>query len=359
MKRLFALVLCAILLLAAVGCGQKQTTGEELTTSSDEPIAFSGTEFEPALILNGKKLNVYTQHYSIRENDTGIPLEAFIASIGGYFADSPYNAYQVQCYELNGIRYMIDNNNRIFALAEQYDELVRKLETEPGNHVTHGTLKEINLFPDDEGTLSWGEGSAWVGHRALENALRKSGQDITIDVDYEAYVIRVEMPDAQPQIEIPDDPERPDLRLKAKEWQDCICPVPETFDIWEAMDTQLSATEEALLMWDTEALKNVGLVDLKYAVVAEKELDGKGFLSWYLTSEESSDKAEEYKEKESREIAPGIISIHYEKGSSWVCVAKLRSDGANALILAAESFTADGADDFDSIVKRFVMLNGD
>lgn len=175
MKRKWIItILLAVLLLGCFG---------------GEPVA--GASWGPAFYLNGEKQDVYTSHYSIRETDAIIPLDAFLKSVGGYYADSPYNAYQVQCYELNGTRYIIDKKHAIFAIDEQYDRLIKDLNAK-GEPLTHANLKEADLFPDGDDGLWWKEGNgAGVDYRLLESTLRKSGQDITIEIDRDAFAIRV------------------------------------------------------------------------------------------------------------------------------------------------------------------------
>jgi hypothetical protein len=99
------------------------------TTMEPLPEPGGGSNFGPAFILNGKELDVYTEHYFIAGTDDDIPLNAFLSSIGSYYVDSPYNKYQVQCYEIEGIRYIYDWESQVFALAEQYDSVVQAAKT--------------------------------------------------------------------------------------------------------------------------------------------------------------------------------------------------------------------------------------
>lgn len=335
-----------------------EPTEPESPTEPTEPTA--GQSWGPEFFLNGEKQDVYTSHYLIKETDAIIPLDAFLQSIGGYYADSPYNAYQVQCYELNGIRYIIDNKYAIFSIEEEYDRLVKVLNAQ-GKQLTHANLKEADLFPDGDDGLLWKEGnSAGVDYRLLESTLRKSGQNIAIEIDHEAYAIRVMMPETETAA-VPDDPERPSLHLFAKEWQGYTCLFPETFEIWKVGDSKLSATENALLQYDTEKLQSAGLLDMDYYLVAESMLNGKDLLTWYLAADGWDDKPEDFDTAESVEIAPGIVSVHYYNRvyDSYICIAKLNTIGTNTLFLAASSITKAGTADFDGIAKEFLAKNGD
>lgn len=325
------------------------------TTMEPLPEPGGGSSFGPAFILNGKELDVYTEHYFIAGTDDDIPLNAFLSSIGSYYVDSPYNKYQVQCYEIEGIRYIYDWESQVFALAEQYDSVVQAAKTK-GRMPTEAEFQAIDLLP--AGVEMQAE--AWLDHSTLESVLRKMGLDITIELDREENAIRVTMSEPEAAA-VPDDPERPDLQLKTQTWQGYTCLVPETFDVMAAMDQELSATEKALLMWDTDALQTVGLTDMDYYLVAESMLNGKDLLTWYLTADGWDDKPEDFDTAESVEIVPGIVSVHYYNRNydSYICIAKLNTIGTNILFLSASSLTKDGTADFDSIVKRFVKMNGD
>ena len=309
----------------------------------------------PSLILNGKTLNVYTEHYFIKGTDIYIPINAFLESIGSYYVDSPYNKYQVQCSEIQGIRYIYDWELQVFALAEQYDSVVQTVKAQ-GKTPTHADFQTINLMP--EGVEMQAE--ARLDHITLENVLRKMGLDITIELDRENNAIRVTMSEPE-AIAVPDDPERPDLHLFAKEWQGYTCLFPETFEIWKVGDSKLSATENALLQYDTEKLQSAGLLDMDYYLVAESMLNGQDLLTWYLAADGWDDKPEDFDAAESVEIAPGIVSVHYynRNYASYICIAKLNTIGTNTLFLAASSMTKEGTADFDNIVKRFLAINGD
>lgn len=176
MKRLFALVLCAILLLAAVGCN-------------------AGGGLGPAFILNGETLNVYTLHYFIKDEYASVPLIAFLQSIGADYADSPYNAYQVQCYDIRGVSYIYDGTLKVFALTDQYDNVMETLKAQ-GKTPTKADFRTIDLFAQ-EGYETDMQAEAWVDHHVLEHILQKTGLDITIEIDRDANAIRVEMPELE------------------------------------------------------------------------------------------------------------------------------------------------------------------
>lgn len=370
-KRIIILLLAALLLGCSMGGTEKQSEATEQPTEQQppEPEPEAGGSFwGPKLYLNGKELNVYTEHYFIEDEITYIPLDAFLASVGAVYADSPYTKYQVQSYELCGIRFIVDEVTQVFALEREYDAAIQELKAKPGNPVTHANLQKVDLFSPvrNENTMIngkkavyWGPGAV-VDHRTLETALREAGLTIEISVDSEKNAIYVELTDPQTDsAAIPEDPDRPALRLKTYAWQGYTCLVPETFDVWAAMDRELSATEEALLMWDTDALAHIGLVDLDYYRIPESELAGQDLLTWYFETEESGDKPEEYDRPIEREIAPGVVRLQYyhRKTDSYVCIAKLDSDNADTLLLCAFSFTEDGTADFDSIAKRFLEMN--
>ena len=334
-----------------------------------EPEA-GGSFWGPKLYLNGKELNVYTEHYFIEDEETFIPLHAFLLSVGAVYADSPYTKYQVQSYELCGIRFIVDEVTQVFALEREYDAAIQELKAKPGNPVTHANLQKVDLFSPvrNENTMIngkkavyWGPGAV-VDHRTLETALREAGLTIEISVDSEKNAIYVELTDPQTDsATIPEDPDRPALRLKTYAWQGYSCLIPETFEIQAIRDQKLSATEKALLKLDMDALQTVGLTDMDYYLVAESMLNGKDLLTWYLTADGWDDKPEDFDTAESVEIVPGIVSVHYynRNYNSYICIAKLNTIGTNILFLSASSLTKDGTADFDSIVKRFVEMNGD
>jgi hypothetical protein len=374
MKQKRIIFLLAVLLLGcSMGGTEKQSEATEQPAEQQplesEPEA-GGSFWGPKLYLNGKELNVYTEHYFIEDEITYIPLDAFLASVGAVFTDSPYTKYQVQSYELCGIRFIVDEVTQVFALEREYDAAMQELKAKPGNPVTHANLQKVDLFSPvrNENTMIngkkavyWGPGAV-VDHRTLETALQEAGLTIEISVDSEKNAIYVELTDPQTDsTAIPEDSDRPALQLKTYAWQGYTCLVPETFDVTAAMDQELSATEKALLMWDTDALQTVGLTDMDYYLVAESMLNGKDLLTWYLTADGWDDKPEDFDTAESVEIVPGIVSVHYYNRNydSYICIAKLNTIGTNILFLSASSLTKDGTADFDSIVKRFVKMNGD
>ena len=329
---------------------------QDVSDATPEPLPEpGGSSFGPAFILNGKELAVYTGHYFIAGTDDDIPLNAFLSSIGSYYVDSPYNKYQVQCYEIEGIRYIYDWESQVFALAEQYDSVVQAAKAQ-GRTPTNADFRTINLLPDGIEM----QAEAWLDHSTLESVLRKMGLDITIELDREENAIRVTMTEKETTA-VPVDPERPDLHLFTKEWQGYICLIPETFEIQTATDQKLSATEEALLKLDMVALQTVGLTDMDYYLVAESMLNGKDLLIWYLAADGWDDKPEDFDKAESVEIAPGIVSMHYynRNNDSYICIAKLNTIGTNTLFLAASSMTKTGTADFDGIAKEFLAKNGD
>lgn len=328
--------------------------------SEPEPGGEAKDNFGPTFVLNGKTLNVYTEHYFIAEDETSIPLNAFLMSVGAVYADSPYNRYQVQCYEIQGIRYIYDWESQVFAFADAYDDVVKTLKAQDKTP-TKTDFRAIDLFAQEGYELEM-QAETWVNSVTLERVLRGMGLDITIEIDREANAIRVELADPQTDsTAIPEDSDRPALQLKTYAWQGYTCLVPETFDVTAAMDQELSATEKALLMWDTDALQTVGLTDMDYYLVAESMLNGKDLLTWYLTADGWDDKPEDFDTAESVEIVPGIVSVHYYNRNydSYICIAKLNTIDTNILFLSASSLTKDGTADFDSIVKRFVKMNGD
>ena len=168
---------------------------EPTDTPTPEPGA-AGESGGPAFFLNGKERNIYTSHYFIEDEETSIPLNAFLASVGAVAVDSPYNRYMVQCYEIQGIRYIYDWESQVFALEEPYDEIVQKLKAE-GRTPTEADFREIDLFAQ-EGYEPEMQAETWLDHRILERVLRKMGLDISIEIDREANAIRVEMRELHP-----------------------------------------------------------------------------------------------------------------------------------------------------------------
>jgi hypothetical protein len=158
------------------------------------PVA--GESWGPTFFLNGKELNVYTSHYFIKDTYASIPLNAFLKSVGAVYADSSYNRYQVQCYEIQGIRYIYDWESQVFALEKPYDEIVQKLKAE-GRTPTKADFREIDLFAQ-EGYEPKMQAETAVDHRVLERVLRRMGLDITIEIDREANTICVEMQELNP-----------------------------------------------------------------------------------------------------------------------------------------------------------------
>ena len=156
----------------------------------------------PRLKLNGKRLDVYTEHYLISEDCAIIPLTAFLESIGAEYADSPLNEYHITCYSFMGKRYVVDENSRLFMLEDDYVTLSKELQSE-GKSLSRKNAAGRDLFSENEDefflpsdehyTVLWS--GMWVDHVSLMNALRKSGVDITIEYDYATRTISVSLPE--------------------------------------------------------------------------------------------------------------------------------------------------------------------
>ncbi len=320
------------------------------TTMEPLPEPGGGSSFGPAFILNGKELDVYTEHYFIAGTDDDIPLNAFLSSIGSYYVDSPYNKYQVQCYEIEGIRYIYDWESQVFALAEQYDSVVQAAKTK-GRMPTEAEFQTIDLLPAEVEM----QAEAWLDHSTLESVLRKMGLDITIELDREENAIRVTMSEPEAAA-VPDDPERPDLHLLAMKWEGYLCLYPETHQVFWSDEREL----------DTGEL--VGLDELTYQKVAETEIVGTDLSVWnaedYSTFADSNvgggfSTADELEEVRRTEIVPGVtcLHLHHPTNEYYLSYAVLDYDGTDALFLIGVSYDASGIDDFDSIVKRFFSMN--
>ena len=185
MKRITVLLFTLILLLALTAC--TNGVGENFTDA-------------PKLILNGEALDVYTSHYHVTEECAGIPLQAFLKSIGADYADSSLNEYGIQCYSLMGKRYIVVPDMHLFMLEDDYVAFLEKLDEE-GKELSRKATEDCGLLPKNESNFSWdmnGDvlywGEIWVDHISLMNALRESGIDITIEYDYMTRTITVTLP---------------------------------------------------------------------------------------------------------------------------------------------------------------------
>ena len=171
-KRIIILLLAVLLLGCSMGGTEKQSEATEQPAEQQplesEPEA-GGSFWGPKLYLNGKELNVYTEHYFIEDEITYIPLDAFLASVGAVFTDSPYTKYQVQSYELCGIRFIVDEVTQVFALEREYDAAIQELKAKPGNPVTHANLQKVDLFSPvrNENTMINGKKAVYWGSGAV------------------------------------------------------------------------------------------------------------------------------------------------------------------------------------------------
>ena len=153
----------------------------------------------PSLILNGKKLDVYTSHYDICEEYAVIPIEAFLMSVGAEYSDSPLNKYGTQCYSFMGKRYVVIGEYHLFMLEDDYEPLLQKL-CEDGIPFFKETAADYGLLPKNKSKVLPGEdsgiiwGTIWTDHISLMNALIESGVDITIKHDYSTRTITVTLP---------------------------------------------------------------------------------------------------------------------------------------------------------------------
>lgn len=152
----------------------------------------------PRLIVNGKELDVYTEHYTVTENYAIIPVEAFMDSLGAESEkDSPYNTYRRSCVLFMGQRYVIDEENHLFMTEYDYSNLLQKLNQE-GKELSKYTTKGEGLLSGEEYTLdnpkypyylSWN--GLFVDHQTLMKAFQESGISILIDFDYDSQMIIV------------------------------------------------------------------------------------------------------------------------------------------------------------------------
>ena len=208
MKKGISLLLVAMLLLALAAC------------------AGPNVDDAPKLVLNGKKLNVYTSHYVLSEECAYIPVGAFLKSIGAEYADSPLyevenspNPNSVQCYSFLGKRYVLDRDSRLFMLEENYLAFVEEVDSE-WNKLAPGIIKDSGLHADDEALIRFldeermklmqtrakGRGllpneeppcfdGNRVDHISLMKALNDSGVDITMEYNYVTRTINVFLPE--------------------------------------------------------------------------------------------------------------------------------------------------------------------
>ena len=180
-RRFIPALLSAMLLLTLTAC-----------TGGNSPDA-------PHLVLNGKRLHVYTSHYFVKEDYIEIPLQAFLTSIGAEYADSSLNAYGITCYSFMGKRYIVDEFAHLFMLEDDYVALAEELNKD-GKQLSRKNAAGRDLFSENENELSIsanesGKAEIWADHVSLMNALRKSGVDITIDFDSSTRTITVDLPE--------------------------------------------------------------------------------------------------------------------------------------------------------------------
>ena len=188
MKRIIAVLLVTTLFLALTAC---TNTG---------PAVGDNFPDAPRLILNGEVLDVYTSHYYIAEEYVGIPLVAFLKSMGADHADSPLVEYGIECYSLMGKRYIVVSDMHLFMLEDDYTAFLEKLDEE-GKKLSRETTENCGLLPKNESSISrytngtvLDQAGIWVDHISLMNALRESGIDITIEYDYSNRTITVTLP---------------------------------------------------------------------------------------------------------------------------------------------------------------------
>ena len=196
MKRIMVLLFAAILLLALTACTNKGSD----TDQTIAPVVSENFPDAPKLILNGKILDVYTSHYYVTEEYVGIPLQAFLQSIGADYADSSRNEYGIQCYSFMDKRYMVVSDMHLFMLEDDYIAFFEKLDEE-GKKLSRETTENCGLLPKSKSNVSWDSNGTvlyrsemWVDHISLMNALRESGIDITIKYDYSNRTITVTLP---------------------------------------------------------------------------------------------------------------------------------------------------------------------
>jgi hypothetical protein len=331
-----------------ISTSEPASTSEPVSTSAPLPEP-GGSSFGPAFILNGKELDVYTEHYFIAGTDDDIPLNAFLSSIGSYYVDSPYNKYQVQCYEIEGIRYIYDWESQVFALAEQYDSVVQAAKAQ-GRTPTNADFRTINLLPDGIEM----QAEAWLDHSTLESVLRKMGLDITIEIDREENAIRVTMTKKETTA-VPVDPERPDLQLKTQTWQGYDCLIPEGFvSAYESGNEFLAATEQ---------MNDSDLFLMAYSLHTEADLSGwdsdvfsENHLKTLLGTIGAQADYADFIGISSRTVADGIVCYHLYNPSQkvYACLAKVLSDEENCLVMAGMAMGEPGIHEFDSIVSTFV-----
>ena len=179
MKRIFSLLLLVVLVIVLSACATWNSSGDL------------------EIILNGKKLDVYTMHYGIHEEYASFPLTAFLRSIGAEYADPPENnGYNTECYSLMGKRYVIIDAAHLFILEADYYALIDQLGQEGKciSGFSYDDLSNYGLLPFSESKIysdgTYG-GAFLTDHVTLMNALIESGIDITIEYDYLKMVLDV------------------------------------------------------------------------------------------------------------------------------------------------------------------------
>jgi hypothetical protein len=194
MKRIISLLLFAVLIFTFCACENSNFSVDETFNSSViEGLSYPG---DLSIILNGKKLDVYTMHYYYDDEYAAVPLHAFLFSIGAEYADSPLNTYESSCYSFAGKRFVFVPNVHLFMLEDDYKAFLKQLE-EDGKSLTRATARDSGLLPISKSEIypngddSIERAEILVHYETLMNALIESGIDITIEYDFEALAINV------------------------------------------------------------------------------------------------------------------------------------------------------------------------
>ena len=143
------------------------------------------------MYINDKR--VYVSDFVIRNEYVVLPLYKILCSIGQLESNSNYNTYSSCCMTINGVRYVIDFDEKVII---QEDEMIR-IEKEHSDVKHEGIQREALLCSSNEkkeygpNAIVWEIREIYIGQDTLIQLMEKMGVEATVEWDSENRFINI------------------------------------------------------------------------------------------------------------------------------------------------------------------------
>ena len=181
MKKAIALVLAAGTLLCFVACNRWPEPDEDYVE-------------EHSVIFNGE--SVFLESLDIENGRVIFPVGALLKILGAEYADSELQAYQRSVFVLDGVNYVLDDENHMFVTEEEMLALMKQSLSERRSLRTYAE-DECNLLAtsryktEDENDappyIVWTP-AAWADHVTIAKMFKSMGYHFEVEYNEKAGI---------------------------------------------------------------------------------------------------------------------------------------------------------------------------